>query len=95
VLRRIFGPRRDEVTGGWRGLHNLQSSPGIIRMAKPRRITMAVHVVWMGEKRKAYRSLMVKPEGKREVGGCIILRWISRRQDGVVLDCIVLTQDGD
>jgi hypothetical protein len=55
VLRRIFGPKRDEVTGGWRGLHNeelhnLCSSPSIIRMIKSRRMRWAGHVARMGEK---------------------------------------------
>jgi hypothetical protein len=56
VLRRIFGPKRDEVTRGWRNLHNeelhnLYSSPRISRMIKPRRMRWAVHVARMGEKR--------------------------------------------
>jgi hypothetical protein len=55
VLRRIFGPRRDEVTGDWRklqneGLHNLYFSPNIIRMAKSRRMRWAVHVARMGRR---------------------------------------------
>jgi hypothetical protein len=62
VLRRIFGPKRDEVTGGWRKLHSeelrdLYSSPNIIRIIKSRRMTWADHVARMGEKRKAYRLL--------------------------------------
>jgi hypothetical protein len=70
VLRRIFGPKRDEVTGGWIKLHNeellnLYSSPSIIRMIKSMRIKWAVHVARMGEKRNAYRILLEKPEGKR------------------------------
>jgi hypothetical protein len=61
VLRRIFGPKRDEVTGGWRKLHNeelrdLYSSPSIIRMIKSRRVRWADHVASMGEKRNAYRK---------------------------------------
>jgi hypothetical protein len=57
VLRRIFGPKRDEVTGGWRKLHNeelhnLYSSPSIISMIKPRRMQWAGHVARMGEKGK-------------------------------------------
>jgi hypothetical protein len=60
VLRRIFGPKRDEVTGGWRKLHNeelhnLYSSPNIIRMIKSRRMRWAGHVARMGENRNAYR----------------------------------------
>jgi hypothetical protein len=72
VLRRIFGPKRDEVTGGWRKLHNeelhrpnLYSSPSIIRMIKSRRIRWAGHVARMGAKRNAYRILVGNPEGKR------------------------------
>jgi hypothetical protein len=58
-LKRIFGPERDEVIGGWRKLHNeelrnLYSSPSIIRMVKSRRMRWAGHVVLMGEKRTAY-----------------------------------------
>jgi hypothetical protein len=53
VLRRIFGPKRDEETGGWRKLHNelhnMYSSPSIIRMIKPRRIRWVEHVGRMGE----------------------------------------------
>jgi hypothetical protein len=72
VLRRIFGPKRDEVTGGWRKLHNeelrdLYSSPNIIRIIK-RRMRWARHVAQMGEKRNAYRLLVRKPEGKRQLG---------------------------
>jgi hypothetical protein len=70
VLRKIFGPKRDEVTGGWRKLHNeelrdLYSSPSIIRIIKSRRMRWAGHVAQMGEKRIAYRLLVGKPEGKR------------------------------
>jgi hypothetical protein len=69
VLRRIFGPNR-EVMGDWRKLHNeelhnLYSSPNIIRMIKSRRMRWAVHVVRIGEKRNAYMILVGKPEGKR------------------------------
>jgi hypothetical protein len=58
VLKRIFGPKRNEVTGGWRKLHNeelhnLYSSPSQIRMKKSKRVTWAGHVVRMGEKRNA------------------------------------------
>ena len=70
VLRRIFGPRRDEVTGARRRLHNeelndLYSSPNIVRVIKSRRIRWAGHVARMGEERGAYRVLVGKPEGKR------------------------------
>ena len=66
VLRRIFGPRRDDVTGEWGRLHNeelndLYSSPNIVRVIKSRRMRWAGHVARMGEKRGAYR-------GKRPLG---------------------------
>jgi hypothetical protein len=70
VLRRIFGLKRDEVTGGWRKLHNkefrdLYSSPSIIRIIKLRKMRWTGHVARMGEKRNAYRLLVGKPDGKR------------------------------
>jgi hypothetical protein len=73
VLRRIFGLKRDEVTGEWRKLHNerlrdLYSSPSIIRIIKLRRMRWAGHVAQMGEKRNTYRLLVGKPEGKRPLG---------------------------
>jgi hypothetical protein len=73
VLRRIFGPKRDEVTGGWRKLHNeelpdLYSSPSIIRIIKSRRMRWAGHVARMGEKMNACRLLVGKPEGRRPLG---------------------------
>jgi hypothetical protein len=73
VLRRIFGPKRDEVTGEWRKLHNeelhdLYSSSSIIRMIKSRRMRWAGHVARIGVKRNAYRLLVGKPEGKRPLG---------------------------
>jgi hypothetical protein len=73
VLRRIFGPKRDHVTGDWRKLHNeelhnLYSSPNIIRMIKSRRMRWAGHVGRMGERRNAYRILVWKPEGKGPLG---------------------------
>jgi hypothetical protein len=60
VLRRIFGPKRDEVMGGWRKLHNEELSPSIIRMIKSRRMIWAGHIAQMGEKRNAYRILVGK-----------------------------------
>jgi hypothetical protein len=68
VLRRIFGPKRDEATGEWRKLHNkelhdLYSSPSIIRTIKSRRMRWAGHVAQMGEKRNAYK-LLWKTKGK-------------------------------
>jgi hypothetical protein len=73
VLRRIFGPKRDEVTGEWRKLHNeelrvLYSSPSIIRIMKWRRIRWAGHVARMGEMRNEYMLLVGKPKGKRPLG---------------------------
>jgi hypothetical protein len=73
VLRRIFGPKRDEVIGGWIKLHNeelrdLYSSPSIIRIIKVRRLRWAGHIARMGEKRNAYRLLVGKPEGRRPLG---------------------------
>jgi len=70
VLRKIFGPRRDEVTGEWRRLHNkeiidLYSSSNIVRVIKSRRMRWAGHVARMGEDRGVYRVLMGKPEGRR------------------------------
>ena len=73
VLRRIFGPRSDEVTGQSRRLHNeelndLYCSPNIVRMIKSRRMRWAGHVARMGVERGAYRVLVGKPEGKRPLG---------------------------
>jgi hypothetical protein len=92
VLRRIFGPKRDEVTGEWRQLHNeelhdLYSSPSIIRIIKTRRMRWAGHVARMGEKRNACRLLVGKSERKRPLGRrrrrwVIIVGWILERWDG-------------
>jgi hypothetical protein len=73
VLRRICGPKRDGVAGGWRKLHNeelhnLYSSPNIIRIIKSRRMRWAGLVARIGEKRNVYRILIGKPEGKRPLG---------------------------
>jgi hypothetical protein len=73
VLRGICGPKRDEVIGDWRKLHNeelhnLYCSPSIIRMIKSSRIKWAGHVACMGEKRNAYRILVGKSEGTRPLG---------------------------
>jgi hypothetical protein len=73
VLMRIFGPKRDHVTGDWRKLpndelHNLYSLPNIIRMIKSRRMRWTGHVARMGETMNAYRILVGKPEGKRPLG---------------------------
>jgi hypothetical protein len=81
VLRRVFGPKRDEVTGEWRKLHNeelndLYSLPSIVRVVKSRRMRLAGHVARMGEDRVMHRVLVGKPEGKRPVGR------LSRRWEG-------------
>jgi hypothetical protein len=73
VLRRIFGPKRDEVMGEWRKLHseelyNLYSSPDIVRQVKSRRMRWAGHVACMGEEKKVYMVLVGKPEEKRPLG---------------------------
>ena len=73
VLRRIFGRKRDEVTGEWRKLHNeelndLSSSPNIVRVTKSRRMRSAGHMARIGEGRGVYRVLVGKPEGKRPLG---------------------------
>jgi len=91
VLRRIFGPRREEVTKEWRRLHNeelndLYSSPNIVRVIKSRRMRWAGNVARMGEERGAYRVLVGKPGegdhwGDLGVDGWIILGRISRRWD--------------
>jgi hypothetical protein len=73
VLRRIFGPKRDEVTGGWRKLyneefHNLYSSPSIIKNVQDKEDEMGRACSTNGEKRNAYRILVGKPERKRPLG---------------------------
>jgi hypothetical protein len=73
VLRRIFGPKEDEVKGGWRILrneqfHNLYSSPDITRMIKSRTMRWTGHLAYLGDKTNAYRILIRKPEGKRLLG---------------------------
>jgi hypothetical protein len=73
VLRRVIGPKRDEVTEVWRKLHNeelhnLYSSPSIIRVITSRRMRWAGHVARMGRKRNACRILVGKPERKRPLG---------------------------
>ena len=92
VLRRIFGPRRDEVTGDWRRLHNeeinvLYCSLNIVRVIKWRRMRWAGHVACMGEEWEAYRVLVGKPEGKRPLGRPR-LRWVDNiRMDVLVVGC--------
>jgi len=86
VLRRVFGPKRDELTGEWRKLHNeelsdLYSLPNILRVVKSRRMRWAVHVARMGEGRGVYRFLVVKPEEKRRLG-----RPRRRWEDNIKMD---------
>ncbi|KAJ4435933.1 hypothetical protein ANN_18555, partial [Periplaneta americana] len=86
VLRKIFGAKRDEVTGEWRKLHNaelhaLYSSPDIIRNIKSRNLRWAGHVARMGETRNAYRVLVGRPEGKRPLG-----RTRRRWEDNIKMD---------
>ena len=93
MLRRVFGPKRDEVTGEWRKLLNeelsdLYSLPNIVRVVKSRRMRWAGHVARMGEGRGVHRVLVGRPEGKRPPGGPdadggIILRWIFRKWAGL------------
>ena len=105
VLRRIFGPRRDEVTLEWRRLHNeelndLYSSPNIVRVIKSRRMRWARHVERMGEERVVYRILLGKPEGRRPLGRSRH-RWVDNiRMDLQEVGCgymdwIGLAQDRD
>jgi len=105
VLRRIFGPRRDEVTGEWRRLHNeelndLYFSPDIVWVIKSRRMRWAGHVARMGEERGVYRVLVGKPEERRPLGKPRRSWMDSIRMDlqevGCwYMDCIVLAQDRD
>jgi len=91
ALRRIFGPKRDEVTGDWGKLHkeelnDLYCSPNIVRVIKSRRMRWAGHVAGMGERRGVYKVLVGKPAGKNHlvdpgVDGRVILRWIFRKWD--------------
>jgi hypothetical protein len=86
VLRRIFGPTRDEVTGEWRKLHNgelhnLYSSADIIRQIKSRRMRCTGHVARMGEGRNVYRVFVGKPEGKRPLE-----RPRRKWEDGIKMD---------
>jgi hypothetical protein len=105
VLRRIFGPRRDEVTGEWRRLHNeelndLYCSLNIVRVIKLRRMRWAGHVAYMDEERGLYRVLVGKPEGKRPLGRPR-RRWVDNiRMDlqevgCAYMDWIGLAQDRD
>jgi hypothetical protein len=88
VLRRIFGPKRDKVTGEWRKPHNkelndLYCSPNTIRMIKSRRMKWAGHVARKWYRRGVYRDLVEKPEGKRPLG-----RPRRRREDNIKIDLL-------
>ena len=105
VSRRIFGPRRDGVTGEWRRLHNgevnyLYSSPNTVRVIKSRRMRWVGNVARMGEVRGVYRVLVGKPEGKRPLGKPR-RRWVDNIRMDLqevgcgYMDCIGLAQDID
>ena len=95
VLRGVFGPKRDEVTGEWRKLHNeelrdLYSLPNIVRVVKSRRMRWAEHVARMGEGRGVHRVLVGKPEGKRPLG-----RSRRRWEDNIKMDLQEVGAGGD
>jgi hypothetical protein len=86
MLRRIFGPKMDEVTGGWRKLHNEElhgfySSPSTVRVIKARMMRWAGHAARMGEVRGAYNILVGRPEGRRPLG-----RPRRRWEDNIKMD---------
>jgi len=86
VLRRIFGPKRDKVTGEWKKLHNeelndLYCSPNIVRVIKSTLMAEARHVARMGQRRGVYRVLVGKPKGKRSPG-----RPRRRCEDNIKMD---------
>jgi len=105
VLRRIFGPRRDEVTGKWRRLHyeelnDLYTSPNIVRVIRSRRMRWAGHVARIGEERGVHKVLVGKPVGRRPLGRPR-RRWVDDirmdlQQVGCVyMDWIGLAQNRD
>jgi len=105
VLMRIFGPRRDEITGEWRRLHNeelndLYSSPNIVQVIKSTRMRWAGHVARMGGETGVYRVLVGKPKGKRPLRRPR-RRWVGNiRMDLYEVGCgymdwIGLAQDRD
>jgi hypothetical protein len=105
VLKRILGQKRNEVTGGWRKLHNeelhnLYSFPSVIRMIRSRRMRCEVDVARMGEKMNAYMILVGKPEEKRPLGRPRRM-WVDNIKMDLIemgwsgMDCIDLAQDRD
>jgi len=101
MVLKIFGPRRDEVTGEWRRLHNdelndLYSSPNTVQVIKSRRMRWAGHVVRMGEERGVYRVFVGKLKGRRPRR-----RWVDNIRMGLqevgcgYMDWIGLAQDRD
>ena len=95
VLRRVFGPRRDELTGEWRKLHNeelrnLYSLPYIVRVVKSRRMGWSGHLAHMGEGRGVHRVLVGKSEGKRPLG-----RPRRRWEDNIKMDLWEVGGGGD
>ena len=95
VLRRVFGSKRDEVTGEWRKLHNknlrdLYSLPNIVRVVKSRRMRWVGHVARMGEGRGVHRVLVREPEGKRPLG-----KPRPRWEDNIKMDLREMGGGGD
>jgi hypothetical protein len=93
VLRKIFGPKREE-DGSWRKLHNVElhdlySSPNIVRVIKSRRMRWAGHVARIGEGRGAYRVLVGRPKGKRPLG-----RPRHRWEDNIKMDLTLIGING-
>ena len=104
VLRRIFWPKRDEVTGEWRKLHSEELndlySPNIVRVIKSTRVRLAGHVARMVEGRGVYRVLVGKPEGKRPLGRSTCIWEDNIKMDLQEVGCgcmdwIALAQDRD
>jgi len=95
VLRRVFGPKRDEVTGEWRKLHNeelrdIYSLPNIVRVVKSRRMRLVGHVARMREGKVVHRVLVGKPEGRRPLG-----RPRRRWEDNIKMDLLEVGGGGD